>query len=495
MSHVKRAVLYLRLSSIVDDSTAIVRQESDLRELAKREGWSVELVLTDDGISGRKARANAAEALRMLREDEADVLAVWKLDRWTRQGLGAIGDLSDTLEAVPGALFVALQDGLRSDQSSWRMIAAVLSEIARSEADNTAARARSAMTYRKTVSGRFTGHGSVPFGYDSVPAEDGVGRVLAVNPSEALVVREVADRILGGASLYSIAKDLNERAVPTSKSEYRKARYRGAPDESADRGRWTGTAIRALWSSHTLQGRVMNRGELVRDENGLPRTVWTPLLDLATAERLREAIGYRREKTPRTRAARLLSGLAFCAYCGGRMYVTSSNGHAIYTCPASWNGVECESPTINAENLERLVVDQWLHTWGHFPEYLPTLTVGDPEALAELAEVEAALREASAGLLDDSADTVALVQRIGALKARRTELREVPTTKVETLEPTGRTLGQAWHAAETPEERRKVLSKGLDHLTVTKGTPGRKGVDPSRVTFYNNPGVDEYLAA
>ncbi len=493
---IKRAVLYLRLSSIVDDSTAIVRQEEDLRALAAREGWSVELVLTDDGISGRKARANAAEALRMLREGEADVLAVWKLDRWTRQGLGAIGDLSETLEAVPGALFVALQDGLRSDQASWRMIAAVLSEIARSEAENTATRARSAMTYRKTVADRFTGSGgTIPFGYESTPAPDGVGRVLVPNPAEAAIVREVATRILGGDSLYSIAQDLNARAVPTSKSDYRKARYRGAPDESADRGRWTGTAIRALWSSHTLQGRVMNRGELVRDERGLPRSVWTPLVDLATAEQLRDAIGYRKTKAPRTRAARLLSGVAFCAYCEGRMYVTSSNGHAIYTCPASWNGVECDGPKINAENLERYVVDTWLATWSTFPEYELRVRVGDPEALAELAEVEAALRETSAQLLDDSADTVALVAQLGALKARRVELRDQPTTRVETWEPTGRTRGEAWHAADTTDERRKVLLGGLDHLTVSRGVQGRRGVDPSRVTFYNNPGFDEYLAA
>ena len=109
----QRAVLYLRLSSSTEDSTSIARQAADLQQLAVREGWTVVRTLTDDGLSGRKARANAAEALRMLREDEADVLAVWKLDRWTRQGLGAIGALSDALDAVPSATFVALQDGLR----------------------------------------------------------------------------------------------------------------------------------------------------------------------------------------------------------------------------------------------------------------------------------------------------------------------------------------------------------------------------------------------
>lgn len=37
----------------------------------------------------------------MLREREADVLAVWKLDRWARQGLSAVDDLVRALNAAP----------------------------------------------------------------------------------------------------------------------------------------------------------------------------------------------------------------------------------------------------------------------------------------------------------------------------------------------------------------------------------------------------------
>lgn len=70
-----RAVLYLRLSAVTDDSTSIVRQERDLREHATRRGWKVVDVLIDNGVSGRKSRANAARAVDMLASDEADALA------------------------------------------------------------------------------------------------------------------------------------------------------------------------------------------------------------------------------------------------------------------------------------------------------------------------------------------------------------------------------------------------------------------------------------
>jgi DNA invertase Pin-like site-specific DNA recombinase len=492
--HRKRVVLYLRLSAVADDSTSITRQEADLQALAEREGWVVVATLTDEGISGRKARANAAEALRMLREDEADVLAVWKLDRWTRQGLGAIGALSDTLDAVPGSLFVALQDGLRSDQSSWRLIAAVLSEVARSEADNTSARIRSSIAHRKTVADRFAGAGgTIPFGYDSAPAPDGVGRVLVVNPVEAAVVRDVAGRILDDeVSLWAVARDLNADGVPTSKSDFRKARYRGTPDPAADRGRWTVTVVRSLWTSHSILGRVMHRGDLVRDEDGLPRSVWPPLLDLVTVERLRERVGYRSTPAePRRKAARLLSGVAFCAYCDRKLYVTGSNGQAVYKCGASWNGYTCEAPSVNAELLDTYVSEHFLASRGEDDE-VELVTTGASTGTDEaLAEIEATLRETTAARLDDTADTGALVQRLSSLKARRAELRAIPATVSAAYLPTGRTLRESWHSADSLIVRRRILTTALDHLTISKAVRGRKGLDAGRITFNWNEGAGD----
>ena len=93
-----RAVLYMRLSKTTEESTSIERQRRDLEALCEREGWSVVAELEDDGISGGKRRARADEALAMLRDGRADVLCVWKLDRWSRQGLSAIADLVDVLD-------------------------------------------------------------------------------------------------------------------------------------------------------------------------------------------------------------------------------------------------------------------------------------------------------------------------------------------------------------------------------------------------------------
>lgn len=484
----RRAVLYLRLSATVDDSTSMRRQAEDLEALAAREGWEVVRVLEDDGVSGRKARANAAEALRMIRDGDADVLAVWKLDRWTRQGLGALVALVDVLDERPGAVFVAYSDGLRSDQPSWRLIAGVLAEVARMEAENTSTRIRSSFDYRKRV-GKFTG-GPIPFGYVSAPAADGVGRVLEVDPAEAAIVREVAELILDGTSLSRVARELNARGVPTSKSPRRLAALAGAPDESLDPGRWTVSTIRVVWASHNLQGRTVHRGEPVRDpETGLPVQPWDAILDAETVTRLRARLLGSPGTPRRTRAARLLSGVAFCAHCGAKLYVNSPGKDATYSCPSSWNAGTCPSPPrMTARLLEAHVESRFLKMLGNTPEVRLEESLEDPGTASALADVELALSETTAALTLDGADYTALLPRLDALKARRAELAARPPAIASRLVPTGRTMAEAWRADEDPERRRSLLLLGLDHVTVSARNPAhpRSKFDPARVEFYWN---------
>jgi DNA invertase Pin-like site-specific DNA recombinase len=481
----------------VDDSTSIDRQEKDLRAHAERQGWAVERVLVDEGISGRKARAKAAEAVRMISDDEADVLAVWKLDRFTRQGWDGLGALSVALDkrkhAGSPALFAALQDGLTSDQSAFRLIAGVLSEVARSEADNAAARIKNSISYRKTSTNKYTGGAAIPFGYRSVPAPDGVGRILVLDPDESTLVREIAERILVGVEpLSGVCRDLEQRGIPTSKSPARRAHHAGEPADGLDRGLWRASTLRSLFTSDLLLGRVRHQGGLIRDADGLPASVWPPVVDLATLEALRARLGPspgidgeppRQER--KGRAARLLSGLAYCAVCDSKMFVTSSSGRPMYSCASGWNGRSCPSPKIMAEGLEDYVASRVLDLAGTWPE-VETIHEGDSSATeAALGEIEAALREATAHMLEDGADVPALAARIGTLKTRRTELRAVPSVTTSRTVETGRTLAQAWEADEDLHWRRSVLLWALDHITVSPATTSRKApVNPDRVTFH-----------
>ncbi|MFD1714160.1 recombinase family protein [Amnibacterium flavum] len=493
-----RAVLYLRLSVAQDDviSDSIRRQESDLRDLASREGWEVVQVLADDGLSGRKARANATEALRMLRDGEADVLAVWKLDRWTRQGLSAIGDLVTTLDTRPGALFVAFQDSLRSDQAGWRLLAAVLSEVARSEAESTAMRVSSAVWANRSA-GRFVG-GTVPFGYRSAPRAEG-GRTLVTHPPELAVIQEVAARILAGESQASIIDDLTARKIPTTRSPYRFAEMKGLDPVGLDRGSWSYAGLAAVWTGESLLGRisrsrkVVDEGgrqrkvwELVRDADGLPLVAYPPLLDRSTVERLRLALrDPKRPASPRARRprrARLLSGLIYCALCNARLWVSSHGGRIVYTCGRKSG--RCPGPNMTVENADRAITEEYLSVVGHYPEVREVEETTSPESASALREIETALRETLAELASDSADEPAILRRVAILKGRRTDLRAAPVERSIRLIETGLTHSEAWELASMTE-RQGMLARAISHVTLTvTDTKGHTGYHPERLRIH-----------
>jgi DNA invertase Pin-like site-specific DNA recombinase len=459
----RRAVLYLRISESDELSTAIERQETDLRRRADRENCDVVAVLIDDGISGGLTRAKADRALAMLRDGEADVLLVWKFDRWSRQGLKALVALMDTLDSRKGTLFIADQDGLTSDQPAWRIIASVLAEVARMEREAISMRVTSSINTLRSI-GRFSG-GNVPYGYQVMERPDGPGKTLAIEPTEAAVVQDAARRILDGDTLQRVCIDLNARAVPTR---------RGAD--------WTTTVLRRTVTARAIVGRQVHRGDVLRDEDGIPRTVWPQVLDLDTWHRVRDHLGIDAPApvTRKRRHARLLSGLARCDVCMHPLYVRQRGGtpYSSYLCVAKSNGRPCPGVAVSCDRLEEHIEAAFLADVGPLPHMIKKVSA--PVMSPELADVEAAIRETARQLVEDDADDEALAARLRSLKARRVELRAVIETPEAEFVPSGMTWAQVWADADSGE-RREILGGVIEAIYVVKGKPGRKGLDASRI--------------
>lgn len=495
----KRAVLYLRLSIAFggDVSDSIVRQEADLRALAAREDWDVVRVLTDDGISGGKERDNARLALAMLSDNEADVLAVFKLDRFGRRGARDIVAIEDALESrgksSRPALFVSLMDGLRSDVPMWETIASIYAGQAKAERLNTSMRVSLAIKANRNV-GRFVG-GTVPFGFRTAPLAPR-GRTLVPFPPEVVIVREVAERVLSGESQSSIVDDLTARNVPTTRSKARIAALKGLPADGLDTGSWSYSGLASVWTGDSLLGRVTRSRlvenadgssskvwETVRDADGAPLVAYEPILDIDTVQRLRLALRdpkrpeTRRERRPRR--ARLLSGVIFCAVCGQKLWVTVQGGRTVYCC-ARKAGV-CPGPNMKAENAERVVTEAFLATAGKWPEVDVVEEVTAPETVAELRDVAAEIKEAAGTLAEDGVDGAAVLRRIDTLKARRAALQAVPSVVTKRVVRTGRTVAQAW-ADSDDDGRRKLLDVALHHVELdVTDTKGHTGYHPERI--------------
>ncbi len=456
-------------------SDSIQRQESDLRAFAESEGLDVVRVLADDGLSGRKARANADEALRMLDHGEADVLLVWKLDRWTRQGLGAIGRLVEVLDRTPKAEFVALRDGIRSSQPSWRLTAAVLSEVARSEADNTALRVSAAIRANQQA-GRFKG-GTVPFGYRPAPHPSGRGRTLVLEPAEVATIGRMAAWVLDGRPINSLTDVLTVEGVPTTRSPYRLAQIRGEDPDGLARGVWSWPAVAAILTGDAVLGRVSvgkpvpgtrrKDWSLVLGDDGLPLQPFPAALDAETSARLRDRVKSTKVPSgkPRRvpRKARLLSGLLYCGVCGSKLWVTVRSGRPTYTCSRKAGGT-CPGPNMTAEFADRAISDAFLTERGHWPEATLEEAVSRPEHADELAGVQAAIDQTLAQMGQDDADVARLAAQLQVLKGRRTELQASPVTIERRWVPTGRTIAEAWEAGDDHSRRDLLERFGLRRI-------------------------------
>ncbi|MGW6225939.1 recombinase family protein [Cellulosimicrobium cellulans] len=494
----RRAVIYARLSVQGDEtSTSISRQEDDLRALAAREGWVVVRTLVDDGVSGREARANANEAVAMLADGRADVLAVWKFDRFTRQGLGALAGLMDALESRPGTLFVALQDGLRSDSPAWRMVAGMLAEVARMESDDISLRIKSDRAVRLRAG--LWGGGRIPYGYR--PIEVAGGKRLAQETQEVAVVQEIVFRLIAGESPWIVAGDLTSRGVPSPNSAARKALIAGRSPSGLDAGAWGHTVLVRMITGDPVLGRQRERGETVCGADGEPVLVSDPVLTLEQSQQLREMFPWANKVGTRKglRKDRLLSGIVRCHVCGARFHLrTHKLREAVdyhHPMPVREGG-KCEGQTgVRAPDLEDAVIERFLGAVGSQPHAVEQF-IASTETDTALIDLEAALAAASAALLAaDGADgEAAALARISALKAERTRLRSAPTASARRqLVPTGKTIAEEFDCASTVEDRRRLLTTWLTAVEprpVGSGRGPRGSIAAGRVSLVVKSGID-----
>lgn len=522
MSNKPRAVLYVRLSRESEVSTSIAGQNADLYAAAEREGWQIVATFEDNGKSGGKQRDNARAALDMLRRNEADVLAVYAYDRWSRMGIADSAELIKTIynrvsaaqkRGLPPPLFYAAREGIRSDQEGWEIRVAFAADVAQKERDRMVAR-RTAAVERMRREGRNPGTGPAPFGYRSAPFPDGrPGRRFVIDEAEAQIIREVADRLVAGESCSALAAELRRRKVPMPRSPYRLALLKDAmpvdPETGEDlpTGNWTSSRVSQIWVSDYLLGRIVHKtahvgrgkdgaprtpeerrrdrfGEPILDPaTGLPLQAFDPVLDLETMLAIRDRFSRNpgRGRQVKRRAARLLSGLTFCGHCGSPAYVLTSNGYSYYRCAAKSRGVDCAGMSFSAKTVEEAVVERYLRSFGKLPAVQYVERRGAPEVEDAIAEISEQISNIGRRFADDDADVPALVAEREELVARRATLRAASTEPtVERIE-LGQTFGELFTSTDSEETKRGYLAAAYDHIDLF-----RRGT-PERIVLYMNP--------
>jgi site-specific DNA recombinase len=167
--------------------------------------------------------------------------------------------------------------------------------VARHEIEQTSKRIRRMMQDRAE---KGLPHGAPGYGYRRVNGRD------VLDPTEAAVVREIAERLLAGESVKAVTESLNARAIP---SPYGREWSRVTTRHVVLRER------NASFRRH--QGRIIGKGD------------WEAIYDEDTYHRLHALLDNPARKVTSGSAYRyLLSGIAKCGKCGAPVRVILGPG-------------------------------------------------------------------------------------------------------------------------------------------------------------------------
>ena len=123
----RRVAIYARVST---SSQTVENQFQELREVAKRNGWTIVAELSDSGISGAKGRDQRPafdQLLKRATRREFDLIMVWAIDRLGRSIQHLVGFMNDIL-AMDVDLYVH-QQSIDTTTPSGRMIFSIFSAL------------------------------------------------------------------------------------------------------------------------------------------------------------------------------------------------------------------------------------------------------------------------------------------------------------------------------------------------------------------------------
>jgi site-specific DNA recombinase len=282
-----------------------------------RQGWSLhpDPPYRDTDRSASRFATKDREDFKRLIDDleqdafDADVLAIWESSRGSRR-VGEWVDLVDLCKVRKVRIWVTTH-GRLYDPANARDRRSLLEDAvdAEYESDKTSERIRRDV---RAAAEAGKPHGKQIYGYQRV-YDVKTRSLLRVeeHAGQAPIVKEAARRILAGDTFYAIAKDFNERGIPSRRPTRKTHRENFG---------WTPPAVKQMLSMAAYAGKRQHQGEIVGD------AIWPALIDFATWQKLQVIMSpQERKRTNDWPAKHLLAGIALCGVCGAPMRVGKQN--------------------------------------------------------------------------------------------------------------------------------------------------------------------------
>lgn len=420
-------------------------------------------VMLPDGTYGyRVVRPDWEAILTALRRGECNALAVVDIDRATRDPR-ILEDLIDAVELY-GVYVVSMTGNIDLSTDSGIDSARSLVNQRNSESRNTSRRVTDGKR-RAARAGKKSGGRNRSFGW----RKDRV----TLNKRESAHIRKALPRIRVGLSPLTLAREWNDRKVPT---------VTGAA--------WRAATIRNMFLRPRMCGMVIYRGEILKDETGTPaRGQWEPIFtDDEYAEIVRAWGPAEKSEHSRLggkgrgyRTNHLLSPFVRCGKCKARMIGSnrrdSRSGKLveIYRCPSKGQGgcggIGRDAAPVDAYVRALVIAEQQTIQFRKVEE-LPPWPKG--KELSDLEKrIEESTRQYEAGQYSAERYFPSLARMETAVANLRSEQRQY-SSRQDARRAVIANLGQEWDKPSfTMEQKQAAIAQSLIAVVIN---PAGKGV-------------------
>ena len=329
------------------ESNSISNQKAMLEEFAARQGFTNIVHFTDDGISG--TCFDRPGFLAMMKEVEAgnvEYLCIKDMSRMGRDYL-KVGQIMEILRQR-GVRLIAINDGVDSARGDddFTPFRNIMNEY---YARDTSRKIRSTFQSKGKSGKHLTG--TVIYGYLWNEARD----QWLVDPEAAEVVKRIFAMTIDGYGPYQIASKLKEEKILIPSA------YLAQHGEGVNKNKtfkdvygWGSSTICNILEKREYLGHTINfkTRKHFKDKKShyVPEDEWTifentheAIIDQQTFDLVQKIRGNVRRYPDGWGEAAPLTGLLYCADCGGKMYVhRTNNGKRIsqYTC-SQYTKVPC----------------------------------------------------------------------------------------------------------------------------------------------------------
>lgn len=196
-----KAVGYLRVSTAgqAEEGVSIEVQEAKIRAWADLNGYNDVLILTDAGISGKRADNREALQAALQIVGKADALVVYSLSRLARSTKDTL-QIADFLNRK-GADLVSISEKIDTSSASGKMVFRLLAVLAEFERDQISERTRAALAHKKSKGERT---GTIQYGFRL----SGNGKSLEKDAYEQALVGKAKELRASGLSFRKVGAAL-----------------------------------------------------------------------------------------------------------------------------------------------------------------------------------------------------------------------------------------------------------------------------------------------